>query len=80
MCYYIQIFGLLFILKFMTKCQLLITLCLCLFKIATSTLQFEITDKPKCFIEEFYHDGVALIKWKIIGFEGEVDLDGTDLV
>ena len=36
-----------------------------------STLQMEIQSSPRCFIEEFYHNSVAVIKYKISNSEGK---------
>lgn len=39
-------------------------------KIVTSTLQLEVLRRPRCFIEDFYVNGVAVIKWKLVALDG----------
>ena len=59
---------------------IIITLFLCYLNLIESTLYFELSDKPKCYIDEFFLDTIAVIKFKIIVYKGLEDdtLDGNN--
>jgi hypothetical protein len=45
-----------------------------------SILQFHITDNPKCYIEEFVVDSIAVLKWKIVGLPVDPIQHGINLI
>jgi hypothetical protein len=45
---------------------MIIVLLLCIPAILSS-LMFEVNHIPKCYVEELFHDSVAMVKWKITG-------------